>query len=124
MPTDTLRHNAAVMNETLDAGLDHLRERQRALGTGVRAMLAERGFVSVATPEFASPSVVVSYTDDPELSSAAAFKRVGIQAAAGVPLFCGEPEGFQTFRLGLFGLDKWADVEGSIARLAAGLDRM
>ncbi len=124
MPTDTMRHNTAVMRETVDAGLGHLRERQRALGAGVRALLAERGFASVAAAPFASPSVVVSYTDDPEMSSAAAFKRVGIQAAAGVPLFCDEPEGFQTFRLGLFGLDKWADVGGCVARLADGLDRI
>ena len=124
MPTDTMRHNVAVMAETLDVGLEHLRERQRALGFGVREMLADRGFASVAAPEFASPSVVVSYTERFELSSAAAFKRVGIQAAAGVPLFCDEPEGFQSFRIGLFGLDKWADVDGCIARLADGLDRL
>lgn len=124
MPTDTMRYNSAVMRETVDAGLDQLRERQRTLGAGVRALLAERGFASVAAAEFASPSVVVSYTDDPEMSSAAAFKRVSIQAAAGVPLFCDEPEGFQTFRLGLFGLDKWADVDGCIGRLADGLDRI
>ena len=49
---------------------------------------------------------------------------VGIQAAAGVPLMCGEPADFSTFRIGLFGLDKLSDVDGTVARLAAGLDRL
>ena len=35
-----------------------------------------------------------------------------------------QPEGFSTFRLGLFGLDKWADVDASVARLATALDEM
>ncbi|WP_431473715.1 hypothetical protein [Ornithinimicrobium sp. W1665] len=36
---------------------------------------------------------------------------------------CGEPEDWSTFRLGLFGLDKLGDVDGTVARLAEGLDR-
>lgn len=124
MPTDTLRRNVAVMEETVSEGLETLRERQIALGTGVRSLLAERGFGSVAAPGFEASGVVVSYTDDPAIHNASAFKKVGIQAAAGVPLFCDEPEGFSTFRLGLFGLDKWTDVDGTIARLADGLDEL
>jgi aspartate aminotransferase-like enzyme len=47
-----------------------------------------------------------------------------MQIAAGVPLQVGEPEGFRTFRLGLFGLDKLYDVEGALRRLETVLDRM
>ena len=65
MPTDTLAHDAALMLETRDAGLDELRRAQISLGTPVRAMLAERGFPSVAAEGFAAPSVVVAFTDDP-----------------------------------------------------------
>lgn len=90
----------------------------------MRDLLAERGFSSVAAPGYEAPGVVVCYTDDPELKTGAAFAKVGVQAAAGVPLQCGEPEGFSTFRLGLFGLDKWADVDACVARLAAALDEM
>ena len=41
----------------------------------------------------------------------------GLQTAAGVPLQCDEGADFQTFRIGLFGLDKWHDVEGTLSHL-------
>ena len=47
-----------------------------------------------------------------------------MQIAAGVPLACDEPEGFMTFRLGLFGLDKLYDVEGTLARLKTVIDKV
>lgn len=122
MPTDTLAHDAALMRETVDAGLPELRAAQVALGTQVRALLADRGFASVAAPEFAAPSVVVVHTDDPELKSGAKFKARGVQIAAGVPLNCGEGEDWSTFRVGLFGLDKLGDVDGTVSRFAAHLD--
>ncbi len=121
MPTDTLAHNAALMLETRAAGLEHLREAQTTLGSRVRATLAEHGFPSVAGERFAAPSVVVSFTDDPEIRSGAKFKQAGIQVAAGVPLMCGEGDDFSTFRLGLFGLDKLGDIDGTVARLEAHL---
>jgi len=122
MPTDTLAHDAALMLETRDAGLDVLRGAQVSLGTRVRAVLAERGFPSVAADGFAAPSVVVSFTDDPDIRSGARFKQRGMQVAAGVPLMCGEGDDFSTFRVGLFGLDKLTDVDGTVARLEAHLD--
>ena len=124
MPTDTLAHNAALMLETRAAGLPELRAAQLSLGTRVRALLAERGFASVAAEGFAAPSVVVAFTDDPELRSGAKFKRRGLQVAAGVPLMCGEGEGFSTFRLGLFGLDKLTDVDGTLRRLEEHLEQL
>jgi aspartate aminotransferase-like enzyme len=51
------------------------------------------------------------------------FPAAGIQAAAGVPLMCDEPADFRSFRIGLFGLDKFADVDGTVERLAQGLRR-
>ena len=117
MPTDTLAHNAALMRETVGLGLDELRRAQVDLGTRVRALLAERGFPSVAAPEFAAPSVVVVHTDDPEIKSGAKFRQGGVQIAAGVPLMCGEGDDFSTFRVGLFGLDKLTDVDGTVRRL-------
>jgi len=41
-----------------------------------------------------------------------------------VPLQCDEGADFQSFRIGLFGLDKLHDVDGTVARLAAALDRL
>ncbi|GAB3497279.1 alanine--glyoxylate aminotransferase family protein [Flexivirga lutea] len=116
MPTDGLAHNAELMLQAREIGLAKLRAAQLDLGGKVRAVLAEAGFRSVAAADFASPSVVVVHADDPELQSGAKFKAVGLQVAAGVPLQCGEPEDFSTFRLGLFGLDKLSDVDGTVER--------
>ena len=121
MPTDTLAHDAALMLETRAAGLDELCQAQLSLGSQVRALLAGRGFPSVAANEFAAPSVVVVHTSDPELRSGAKLKQHGLQVAAGVPLMCGERDDFSTFRVGLFGLDKLTDVDGTVERLAAHL---
>jgi len=124
LPTDTLAHNAALMRMTHDAGLETLRRSQSNLGAGVRSVLDEHGFPSVAADGFAAPTVVVSFTDDPEIRSGAKFKRLGVQVAAGVPLMCGEREDFSTFRVGLFGLDKLADVDSTITRLQARLQQL
>ncbi len=70
----------------------------------------------------AAPGVVVCYTGDPDVQNGRKFLNAGYQIAAGVPLQIGEGEGFRSFRIGLFGLDKLKDVDGSLARLKVGLD--
>jgi aspartate aminotransferase-like enzyme len=124
MPTDSIAANLAQMIETRDRGLENLRQAQIDVGTRVRALLAERGLPSVAASAFASPSVVVVHTTDEGLRTGAAFQAAGLQIAAGVPLHCDEPESFSTFRMGLFGLDKLGDVDGTVARLQSALDAM
>ncbi len=124
MPTDALRSFRDTMVETKEYGFDKLQKAQWALGNGVRAMLAEKGVTSVAAEGFGAPGVVVSYTTDPEIQNGKKFAAEGVQIAAGVPLACDEPEGFMTFRLGLFGLDKLYDVEGAQARLKAVIDKL
>ena len=124
MPTDALCDFRDTMVESRDYGFDRLREAQWKLGEGVRAMLADKGIVSVAADGFGAPGVVVSYTDSPDIQSGRAFAAKGMQIAAGVPLQCDEPADFQTFRLGLFGLDKLYDVEATLARLSKVLDQV
>jgi aspartate aminotransferase-like enzyme len=124
MPTDALRVFRDTMIETRDFGFDKLKDAQWALGNGVRAMLAAKGVQSVAADGFGAPGVVVSYTDDPAIKSGAAFAAYGMQIAAGVPLQVDEPEGFMTFRLGLFGLDKLYDVDAALARLKTVIDKV
>ncbi|WP_168582142.1 aminotransferase class V-fold PLP-dependent enzyme [Gephyromycinifex aptenodytis] len=124
MPTDALAGVAQAMRETRERGLEQTRNAQLELGQKTRALLAEHGYPCVAADSFAAPSVVVAYTDNAEVRSGAAFAAQGMQIAAGVPLMCGEPEGFSTFRLGLFGLDKLADPEATLDRLASALDRI
>ncbi|GAA0035208.1 alanine--glyoxylate aminotransferase family protein [Brevibacterium metallidurans] len=124
MPTDALAHNAALMAETEARGFDKLETAQFELGERVRAVFAARDFPSVAASGYQAPSVVVVHTKDPQLKSGAAFKEIGVQIAAGVPLHTGEPEEFSTFRIGLFGLDKLGDIDGAVARLEAALDEV
>jgi aspartate aminotransferase-like enzyme len=110
------------MLETKDYGFERLKEAQWKLGEGVREMLAAKGVVSVAAQGYGAPGVVVSYTADPEVQNGKKFAAEGMQIAAGVPLQVGEPEGFSTFRLGLFGLDKLYDVEATLGRLRKVVD--
>lgn len=124
MPTDALKAFRDTMVETRDYGFERLRDAQWALGDGVRAILRDKGIVSVAADGFGAPGVVVSYTADPDVQNGKKFAALGMQIAAGVPLQCDEPEGFSTFRLGLFGLDKLYDVDGTIGRLKRVLDQV
>lgn len=124
MPTDALARCLEAMEETRAQGFGELRERQLELGRRVRALLQARGFPSVAAEGFQAPGVVVSHTLDPEIQSARAFLAQGLQTATGVPLQCDEPADFRTFRIGLFGLDKLADIDGTVARLEQALERI
>lgn len=117
-PTDALMQLDRVMKEAEAVGFDTLRERQFELGGKIRALLAQNGYPSVAADGFEAPGVVVAYTSDPAVQSGKAFIEQGVQTASGVPLQCGERSDFATFRLGLFGLDKLADVDGTVARFA------
>ena len=124
MPTDALRAFRDTMAETRDYGFERLRAAQWEQGDRVRAYLAGKGIKSVAAEGFGAPGVVVSYTTDPDIQSGKKFLAEGMQIAAGVPLACDEGDGFMTFRLGLFGLDKLYDVDGSVSRLTAVLDKV
>ena len=117
MPTDGLRQMLDQMQEMAAIGFDTLKKRQQELGDKTRAYLEGLGHKSVAANGFKAPGVVVSYTDKAEYQNGSAFAAQGAQIAAGVPLRCDEPEGFSTFRIGLFGLDKLKDVDGTVARL-------
>lgn len=124
MPTDALRAFRDTMLETKNYGFQRLKEAQWQLGDSVRAMLAAKGVTSVAADGFGAPGVVVSYTSDPDIQNGKKFVAEGMQIAAGVPLQCDEPADFRTFRLGLFGLDKLYDVEGTLGRLQRVMDQV
>jgi aspartate aminotransferase-like enzyme len=124
MPTDGLRTLRDVMQETLAAGREQVRQGLLELGARVREALERRGYRSVAAPGFQAPGVIVSYTDDDVMKTGRPFAELGIQVAAGVPLMCDEPEDFRTFRIGLFGLDKLADIDRTVATLEQALDRL
>src|SRR3546814_13415555 len=110
------------MKETEAEGFARVQAAQEELGEKVRSLFAARGFASVAAEGFGAPGVVVCYTDDPGIKSGAKFVAAGLQTAAGVPLMCDEPDDFQPFRVGLFGLDKLGDVDRTVANLARAHD--
>ena len=124
MPTDALTVFRNTMLETRDYGFDKVKQEQFELGQKIRAVLADREIVSVAAPGFEAPGVVVSYTDDPDIKTGKKFAALGLQIAAGVPLQCDEGDDFQTFRVGLFGLDKLHNVDRTVASFADALDRV
>ena len=124
MPTDTLAILHDAMLETIDEGLDSLKERQMELGQTVRRLFYDRGFASVAAPGFEAPGVVVLHTTDPDLHNGSRFAAQGLQTAAGVPLMCDEPADFRTFRCGLFGLEKLRNIERTVGFLESALNNM
>lgn len=119
MPTDGLRRLHEMMAETEADGFETLRAAQIELGRRARALLAARGFPSVAAPGFEAPCVVVSYASDANMMGR--FAQAGAQVAGGVPLMCDEGEDYKAFRIGLFGLDKLHDIDGTLARLESAL---
>ncbi|MFT4561185.1 MAG: aspartate aminotransferase-like enzyme [Gammaproteobacteria bacterium] len=122
MPTDSLRKLRDTMLETENYGFAKVCAEQQSLGDRVRALLKTHGFKSVAAAGFQAPGVIVSYTNDPQIQNGKKFLAQGFQIAAGVPLQCDEPEDFMSFRIGLFGLDKLHDVDGTVARLTSAVN--
>jgi len=124
MPTDALVRLRDVMLETRAWGFERARAAQMELGDKVRALLESRGFASVAAQGYKAPCVVVSHTRDAGLQSGKKFLELGLQTAAGVPLQCDEGADFSSFRIGLFGLEKWQHVDRTVGHLRQALDAM
>ncbi|MCG6538798.1 aminotransferase class V-fold PLP-dependent enzyme [Pseudomonas sp. KSR10] len=124
MPSDALARFRDVMLETRGYGFEQLRSQQQELGRRVRALLAEKGFNSVAATGFEAPGVVVCYTTDSGIKNGSKFAEQGLQIAAGVPLQCDEPADFQTFRIGLFGLEKLRNLDRTVEILQRALGKI
>jgi aspartate aminotransferase-like enzyme len=124
LPTDALTKLRDVMKETKQYGFAKVRAEQQELGDKVRALFVRNGIRSVAAEGFQAPGVVVSYTEDPGIQTGKKFLALGLQTAAGVPLQCDEPADFQTFRIGLFGLDKLHNIERTVQNLDKALSQI
>ena len=126
MPTDALRDFYNVSVEMRSVGMDTLKEAQMDLGRKARMALSARGLVSVAAPSWEAPGVLVFYTPTgvESMSMVKAFKNHNVQIAAGVPFEIDEPAGTQTFRIGLFGLDKLKNVDETVRILETALDKV
>ena len=117
VPTDGLANFLDTYNEMATIGFDSLKANQIELGRQVRELMEGCGFKSLAADGFKSPTVVVSHTDRADFKNGSAFADVGLQIAAGVPLECGESDDFQTFRIGLFGMDKLMNIDRTVTLL-------
>lgn len=117
MPTDGLKQLHSVFKECQAIGFDTLKSAQLELGKKVRTLLNNYGYKSVADESCQAAGVIVCYTERDDIHKGTIFAQNGVQIAGGVPLKIGEPETFKTFRLGLFGLDKLADINATTERL-------
>jgi aspartate aminotransferase-like enzyme len=124
MPTDALKILRNVMKETQALGFAALKHKQIELGSKVRELLVSKGYDSVSAKGFQASGVVVSYTKDPDIQSGKKFIALGLQTAAGVPLQCDERPDFRTFRIGLFGLEKLANVDRTVGQLAKAIEKI
>jgi aspartate aminotransferase-like enzyme len=124
LPTDGLKILRDVMLETRSIGFAKLKSAQSELGSKIRQVLIDKNYPSVAGAGFQAPCVIVSYTTDPEIQSGKKFIALGLQTAAGVPLQCDERPDFRTFRIGLFGLEKFAHIDRTLGQLASALEKI
>jgi aspartate aminotransferase-like enzyme len=124
LPTDGLANFLDTYNEMATIGFDTLKANQIELGRQVRELMEGCGFKSLAADGFKSPTVVVSHTDRADFKNGSAFANVGLQIAAGVPLECGESSDFQTFRIGLFGMDKLMNIDRTVTLLGDALRKI
>ena len=122
LPTDGLAKFALVIDEMKTIGFDKVSELQQQLGQRMREMLERKGFTSVAATGFEAPGVVVCYTSDPDIKNGKKFRESGVQIAGGVPLQCDERDDFQTFRIGLFGIEKLQNIDRTVNELEAAVD--
>lgn len=124
MPTDGIAQFFDAYREIADFGIAHAKAAQIELGEKLRGIMEQRGFKSLAAEGFKSPTVIVSHTERDDMKNGAVFAANGVQVAAGVPLECGESADFKTFRIGLFGLDKLANIDRTISTFTEKLDKI
>ena len=124
MPTESIKQFRDTIVETAEFGFENARNKQQELGDKVRQLLEKHNFKSVSAEGFQAPGVVVSYTDDKLIQNGSKFSSIGMQIAAGVPLQCDEGDEYQSFRLGLFGLDKLKDVDAAVKRLEDAIEQV
>jgi aspartate aminotransferase-like enzyme len=124
MPTEALKELRDTMLETEALGFDNLKQKQYELGTQIRDLLLCYGYPSVSQSGYHAPGVVVCYTTDKDIQNSTKFRSIGYQTAAGVPLKVSERADFQTFRIGLFGIDKLINIDITVASLKEALDQL
>jgi len=120
-PSDVIMAFRDTVKETLVFGLQRAKDVQLEMGNQFRKMLEEFGFESVAEDGWRSPTVIVSYCKE---NMVPLFVNKGIQVAGKVPFMIDEPTDIITFRIGLFGLDKLANPQKTLAVFRKALEEI
>ena len=121
MPTMALRDVRDALAETRAFGFAAAAKAQAQLGAAVRQVTKTAGLTDVACAGCSAPTVVVSRAWPGAGDIVKAFGGKGVQVAAGVPLELGEGADYKAFRIGLFGLDKLADIDNTVKQFEAAL---
>ncbi len=114
IPTDGLRQLRDTLKECENFGFDKLKLAQIELGQKILAVLKDKGVLSVTKNPYQAFGVIVCHAVNADIQKGLAFAQAGIQIAAGTPLQVDEPENYQSFRIGLFGLDKLQNIERTV----------
>tara|TARA_B110000971_G_scaffold157949_1_gene161311 strand:- start:1615 stop:1971 length:357 start_codon:yes stop_codon:yes gene_type:complete len=111
VPTDAIIQFSDNVEETIDFGLKKAENNAKYIGKELRNIIESKGYNSIAEDKYKSPTVIVSQCKDNMVEH---FKEKGVQVTGFVPFMIDEPKNIQTFRLGLFGLDKLSNPEKTI----------
>ena len=111
VPTDSIINFSQSVDETINFGLDKAKNNAIYMGKEMRKLLESNGFTSIADYRYKSPTVIVSQC---KTNMVEHFKDKGIQVTGFSPFMLNEPDYVNTFRVGLFGLDKLSDPEKTI----------
>lgn len=122
MPTDGLKQLRDTLKECQKIGFEKLKQAQFTLGKEILALLQGKGLQSVAHIDHQAMGVIVCHAPTEDIHKGVAFAQAGVQIAGGVPLQVGEPADYKSFRIGLFGLDKLTDIEGTVTRFQTACD--
>ena len=113
LPTEELEALLGAMGEMRSLGWGEASRLHRKLGKSMRILMHDVGLTSVASAEpYAAPGVIVVYVDDAAVVDQ--LRGHGVGAEEGIPLQLGEKLPFPTFRMGVFGLDKMRDIDGTV----------
>lgn len=113
VPTDSIINFSQTVEETINFGLDKAKNNAIYMGVEMRKILESSGFNSIADYRYRSPTVIVSQCNESMVNH---FKNKGIQVTGFSPFMLNEPDYVNTFRVGLFGLDKLSSPEKTIEK--------
>lgn len=109
-------------------GYEGSKKKTVELGTKVRTEMSKRGFIPVAAEDCFAPGVGVYYDTrkDQTNNMVVELKQKGVQIVGGVPLMLGEfsEKLAPRFRIGLFGVDKWENVDDTVSQLMGKVDEI